>query len=79
MGIYLTKPNLTKDSHDGENEILKYGVSAMQGWRTNMEDAHITNLNLSDGVALFAVFDGHGGQEVARFCGKHFGIELQKN
>lgn len=79
MGIYLTKPNLTKDSHDGENETLKFGVSAMQGWRTNMEDAHITNLNLQDGVSLFAVFDGHGGQEVARFCGKHFGIELQKN
>ena len=44
-----------------------------------MEDAHITNLKLQDDVALFAVFDGHGGQEVARFCGKYFGIELQKN
>ena len=79
MGVYLSKPNLTKDSHDGENDYLKYGVSAMQGWRINMEDAHITNLELQDNVALFAVFDGHGGQEVAKFCGKYFGIELQKN
>lgn len=36
-----------------------------------MEDAHITIPNLGDeleGVGLFAVFDGHGGREVARFC-----------
>jgi len=33
-----------------------------QGWRTSMEDAHISKLNLIDGgVHLFAVFDGHGG------------------
>lgn len=79
MGIYLTKPNLNKDSHNGENESLKFGVSAMQGWRMNMEDAHITNLKVNDEVALFAVFDGHGGQEVAKFCGKYFTPELIKN
>lgn len=79
MGIYLSKPNTTKDSHAGENAFLKYGVSAMQGWRMNMEDAHITNLNLPGDAALFAVFDGHGGQEVARFCGKYFSDELVKN
>ena len=79
MGIYLGKPNLVKDSHIGENAIMKYGVSAMQGWRMNMEDAHITDLELSNGNALFAVFDGHGGQEVAKFCGKYFTAELIKN
>lgn len=79
MGIYLSKPNTTKDSHVGENSWLRYGVSAMQGWRMNMEDAHITNLSLPNDAALFAVFDGHGGQEVARFCGKYFADELVKN
>lgn len=79
MGIYLSKPNVIKDSHVGENTYLKYGVSAMQGWRMNMEDAHITNLTLPNDCALFAVFDGHGGQEVARFCGKYFSDELVKN
>jgi serine/threonine protein phosphatase PrpC len=79
MGIYLSKPNTTKDSHVGENPLLRYGVSAMQGWRMNMEDAHITNLNLPNDAALFAVFDGHGGQEVARFCGKYMVDELVKN
>lgn len=79
MGIYLSKPNTTKDSQVGENEKMSFGVSAMQGWRTNMEDAHICNTNLTDSTALFAVFDGHGGPEVAKFCEKYFSGELIKN
>jgi serine/threonine protein phosphatase PrpC len=31
------------------------------GWRKNMEDAAIHELNIGDGNSLFAVFDGHGG------------------
>lgn len=27
-----------------------------------MEDAHICNTNLGAGMALFGVFDGHGGK-----------------
>jgi serine/threonine protein phosphatase PrpC len=33
----------------------------MQGWRRTMEDAHIANLDLGDGVSVFGVLDGHGG------------------
>lgn len=33
-----------------------------------MEDAHISNINIEPGVSLFAVFDGHGGKEVAIFA-----------
>ncbi len=50
----------------------------MQGWRRSMEDAHITALDIIQGVSLFAVFDGHGGQEVALFVEKHFIEELKK-
>jgi protein phosphatase 1G len=39
MGSYLSVPKTEKFSEDGENVQLKYGVSAMQGWRTTMEDA----------------------------------------
>ena len=46
---------------------LRYGLSAMQGWRRTMEDSHISNLDIGDGVAIFGVFDGHGGSEVALF------------
>ena len=79
MGIYLSKPNVIKDSHAAETENLRYGVSAMQGWRMNMEDAHITQPKLTEDAGLFAVFDGHGGHEVAKFCAKYFPIELLKN
>jgi serine/threonine protein phosphatase PrpC len=34
----------------------------MQGWRRSMEDAHIANTNLGNGLSLFGVFDGHGGK-----------------
>ena len=33
----------------------------MQGWRKTMEDSHICVTDLGDDIALFGVFDGHGG------------------
>ena len=51
----------------------------MQGWRKSNEDAHITALDFEEGLSLFAVFDGHGGCEVAKFCEKHFIPELKKD
>jgi protein phosphatase 1G len=53
----------------------------MQGWRHSMEDAHICNINFdsNNGASLFAVFDGHGGVEVAIFCEKNFGPMLLGN
>lgn len=39
-----------------------------------MEDAHIAD-GLGD-CHLFAVFDGHGGPEVARFCSKYMSKEI---
>ena len=75
MGEYLSTPNKEKKSEEGENGKvtcilspltinmkLRYGLSAMQGWRRGMEDAHISSIDIGDGVALFGVFDGHGGQ-----------------
>lgn len=44
----------------------------MQGWRGNMEDAHISEIDLGDENSLFGVFDGHGGWEVAKYVQKHF-------
>ncbi|CCU97351.1 unnamed protein product [Malassezia sympodialis ATCC 42132] len=50
----------------------------MQGWRISMEDAHAAVLNLMDDanvspkdrVSFFAVYDGHGGANVARYSGR---------
>lgn len=43
----------------------------MQGWRKSNEDAHITAIDILPGVHFFAVFDGHGGVEVAKYCERH--------
>ena len=76
-----SQPITTKQSEDGvcDNLHLRYGCSSMQGWRGEMEDAHITEPNFDENVALFAIFDGHGGPEVAIFCEKHFGKQLKAN
>mmetsp|Transcript_10566 Transcript_10566/g.17275 ORF Transcript_10566/g.17275 Transcript_10566/m.17275 type:complete len:418 (-) Transcript_10566:30-1283(-) len=76
MGSYLDKPVTEKISETGSGNDISWGSSCMQGWRTGMEDAHITIASLggngNDGVlssmSLFGVFDGHGGREVAAFC-----------
>jgi len=39
MGIYLSTPKTEKASEDGENGMLRFGLSSMQGWRASMEDA----------------------------------------
>lgn len=65
MGEFLSQPKKDKNSTDGENERVAYGACGMQGWRHSMEDSHIHELNVAEGVNLFGVFDGHGGSEVA--------------
>jgi protein phosphatase 1G len=35
----------------------------MCGWRMTMEDAHIAHIDIDKNCSLFAVFDGHGGNE----------------
>lgn len=45
-----------------------------------MEDAHVTISDFDNehaAAALFGVFDGHGGREVAHFCCLHLPAELQ--
>lgn len=39
MGVYLSTPKTEKATEGGENEMLRYGLSSMQGWRSSMEDA----------------------------------------
>src|SRR5262249_3338429 len=63
-----------KYNESGESETLRYGLSSMQGWRIEMEDAHSAVLGLqdvSDDAAWFAVFDGHAGSRVSAHCARH--------
>lgn len=75
MGNYLSEPDKEKQGRkDGRSELLQYGACGMQGWRQHMEDAHlcIVDFNGRPDEALFAVFDGHGGREVAAFSKQRF-------
>nr|CDS26069.1 protein phosphatase 2C [Hymenolepis microstoma] len=73
MGAYLSKPATDKESSSGSNEWISYGCSSMQGWRRFQEDAHscILDYDPKRTASLFAVYDGHGGAEVAKYCSLH--------
>ncbi|KAJ8393267.1 hypothetical protein AAFF_G00063390 [Aldrovandia affinis] len=71
MGAYLSQPNTVKCSANGGSKHMNYGFAAMQGWRVSMEDAHNCIPELDDETAMFAVYDGHGGEEVALYCSKY--------
>lgn len=79
MGIYLGKPVTDKETHEGENERLRFVSSSMQGWRLKNEDAHIAALDVDKDTHLFCVFDGHGGSEVSKFCEMKFRETLLQN
>jgi len=75
MGPHLSEPKKEKTSQSGSadadsNLRLSYAASSMQGWRRTMEDALKVEVKLRQGEALFAVFDGHGGKEVAEYCSR---------
>ncbi|CAH2086344.1 unnamed protein product [Euphydryas editha] len=71
MGAYLSEPVTEKMSSDEVNDKLECGASSMQGWRVNQEDSHNTILDFDENTSLFAVYDGHGGAEVATYCSQN--------
>ncbi|MQL81661.1 hypothetical protein Taro_014127, partial [Colocasia esculenta] len=79
MGVYLSTPKTEKFSEDGENERLRFGLSSMQGWRANMEDAHAALPDLDNCTSFFGVYDGHGGKVVAKFCAKYLHTQVLKS
>ncbi|KZW01591.1 protein serine/threonine phosphatase 2C [Exidia glandulosa HHB12029] len=58
---------LAKETDEGDDSRHAFGVSAMQGWRKEMEDENtcILQLGESDRSAAFGVFDGHLGMSLA--------------
>jgi serine/threonine protein phosphatase PrpC len=92
MGAYLAVPITAKERFEGQGALsgrapmnVVYGGAAMQGWRRTMEDAHLAEVGLGmpggapgGDAAVFGVFDGHGGAEVALFCQRYMAQELQK-
>lgn len=84
MGVYLPKPKIDKESEDGgdsDSSGTRFGLTAMQGWRQYMEDAHLANpkfnFNGLPNSGLFGVFDGHGGPAVSAWVAKVFDSTLR--
>lgn len=75
----MSKPIKEKASTDFENELLKCGASSMQGWRMSQEDAHNCCMDFDEGISLFAVYDGHGGHEVAEYAAEHLPGFIKKS
>lgn len=75
MGAYLDKPIREKNPESGSSESMHWGLCSMQGWRCNQEDDHlveeVTQTNGEKGM-LLAVWDGHGGKEVAEYARAHY-------
>lgn len=58
---------------------LDIGVTGMQGWRLEMEDAHIASVIASQPDHLFlAVFDGHGGAGAAIYAEREMIPSLER-
>ncbi|KAI4487950.1 hypothetical protein M0802_011654 [Mischocyttarus mexicanus] len=74
MGAFLDTPKTDKYNEHGAGNGLRYGVSSMQGWRLEMEDAHRAITGLEGGLSdwsYFAVFDGHAGALVSEHSAEH--------
>jgi len=59
---------------------MKVGVTEMQGYRVEMEDAHslVMELDETKTKSLFAVYDGHGGRRASLFLAENLHKFLEK-
>ncbi|XP_008113922.2 protein phosphatase 1B isoform X1 [Anolis carolinensis] len=82
MGAFLDKPKTEKHNAHGAGNGLRYGLSSMQGWRVEMEDAHTAVVGIPHGLedwSFFAVYDGHAGSRVANYCSNHLLEHITSN
>lgn len=75
----MDAPNTAKDSDRRSCNGLDVGVTGMQGWRLEMEDAHIAEeIGSRKDHVFLAVFDGHGGAGAAIYAEHHMVPTLEK-
>lgn len=68
MGGILEKPVETTVVERHGSPAFHVGIAEMNGYRSNMEDAHI--IYMKEDWGFFGVFDGHGGDECSAFVAK---------
>lgn len=78
MGGMLSHPVTSKLLERRGNHLYRIGMTDMQGYRLNMEDAMTVLLGMGEGRedwGFFGVFDGHAGDKASAFLG----AELHKH
>ena len=65
MGQLLSHPIEDKTMEHKSYDTITYCIGLMQGYRMSMEDAHNVKVNEDESLAVFGVFDGHGGKTCA--------------
>ncbi|KAK6204776.1 ser/thr protein phosphatase [Scheffersomyces amazonensis] len=71
MGQLLSHPIEDKEIIYQSHETVSYCIGSMQGYRTTMEDAYDVKVNEDETLAVFGVFDGHGGKSCAEYLKVH--------
>ena len=66
MGAALPKPVCTTVLERHGSPDFRVGLAEMNGWRMNMEDAHV--VHTGDGEGFFGILDGHGSAECSAWC-----------
>ena len=81
MGATLSEPEREKKNEVVESSEYKIVSTSMQGWRRSMEDRHLHQLKMpkDKDASFFAVFDGHGGDEISKFCAEHLPYHIGKS
>jgi serine/threonine protein phosphatase PrpC len=80
MGSILCAPVRNQLLTRVGNDDFRIGCSQMQGFRVEMEDAHSICLALEGhpNTSLFAVYDGHAGELVAKYLARDLPGHLAK-
>jgi len=77
MGQILPKPveSTVVERHGAKS--FQTAVAELNGWRSNMEDAHL--IITHDTWGFFGVFDGHGGDQCSKFVARELLERINAN
>jgi serine/threonine protein phosphatase PrpC len=76
MGVTLPKVVDSTIVERHESKGFRVAACEMNGWRQNMEDAHV--VHICKGWGFFGVFDGHGGDQCAKYVAPRIERELKE-
>lgn len=78
MAFIRSTPITDKQTSVDVDDTYYAASSCVQGWRVSMEDQHIVLLEtpMDKKCSYFAVFDGHGGSNVAKLAKRYLHLKI---